>query len=61
MSAVDPADHRLIGGRIEGEIRELVTPYGKTGYVALYRVLPQPGVVRLLPVRHQPELDYPSR
>lgn len=55
------ADHPLIGRRIEGEIRELVISYGKTGYVALYRFLPgHGGMIRILAIRHQRELDFPG-
>jgi plasmid stabilization system protein ParE len=54
------ADHPLIGRRREGEIRELVVSYGKTGYVALYRFLPEQNLVRVLAIRHQRELDYPA-
>ena len=53
------ADHPLMGRRVSGEIRELVVSYGKTGYVVLYRVLPQQDLVRVLAIRHQRELDYP--
>lgn len=52
------SDHPLIGRRAEGEIRELVISYGKTGYVALYRFLPSQNMVRILAIRHQRELDY---
>lgn len=52
------ADHPLIGRRIEGEIRELVISYGKTGYIALYRFLPEQNLIRLLAIRHQHELDF---
>lgn len=52
------ADHPLIGRRIEGEIRELIISYGKTGYVALYRFLPEKEVIRILAIRHQRELDF---
>jgi len=52
------ADHPLIGRRVEGEIRELVISYGKTGYVALYRFLPEQSLIRILAIRHQRELDY---
>lgn len=51
--------HPLIGRRIEGELRELIISFGKTGYVALYRFLPARDQVRILAVRHQRELDYP--
>jgi plasmid stabilization system protein ParE len=54
------AAHPLIGRRIEGEIRELVISFGKSGYVALYRFLPHSDVVRVLAIRHQRELDYPE-
>ena len=52
--------HPLIGRRIQGEIRELVISFGKTGYVALYRFLPAEDLVRILAIRHQRELDYPE-
>lgn len=52
------ADHPLIGRRREGEIRELVISYGKTGYIALYRFLPERNLIRILAIRHQRELDY---
>ncbi len=51
--------HPLIGRCIEGELRELVISYGKSGYVALYRFLPEQNLVRILAIRHQHELDYP--
>lgn len=54
------AAHPLIGRRVEGEIRELVISFGKSGYVALYRFLPHLDVVRVLAIRHQRELDYPE-
>lgn len=54
------ARHPLIGQRIEGEVRELVISFGKTGYVALYRFLPMRDEIRILAIRHQRELDYPS-
>lgn len=54
------ARHPLIGRRTEGELRELVISFGKTGYVALYRFLPSQDQVRIVAVRHQRELDYPA-
>lgn len=54
------ARHPLIGRRIDGNLRELVISFGKTGYVALYRFLPAQDQVRILAVRHQRELDYPA-
>jgi plasmid stabilization system protein ParE len=53
-------EHPLIGHRVQGELRELVISYGKTGYVALYRFLPERDLVRVLAIRHQRELDYPG-
>lgn len=50
----------MIGRRIDGELRELVISYSKTGYVALYRFLPAQDQIRILPIRHQRELDYPD-
>ena len=37
--------------------RELIIPFGATGYVALYEIA-QPGKVVVLAVRHQREEDY---
>lgn len=54
------AAHPLAGRRVEGEVRELVISYGKTGFVALYRFLPLADQVRVLTLRHQRELDYPD-
>lgn len=53
------AFHPLIGRIVVGELRELVISYGKTGYLALYRFVPQADEVRVLAIRHQRELDYP--
>lgn len=54
------ASHPLAGRRVEGELRELVISYGKTGYVALYRFLPAVDQIRMLSFRHQRELDFPD-
>jgi len=54
------ARHPLIGRTVEGDLRELVISFGRTGYVALYRFLPSENRVRVLAIRHQRELDYPS-
>ena len=53
-------DHPFIGRRIEGEIRELVISFGRTGYVALYRYVPVQDLVRVLAIRHQREVGYPE-
>jgi plasmid stabilization system protein ParE len=50
--------HALIGRRIDNHIRELVISQGATGYVALYRIDPAIGVVRVLRIRHQCEAGY---
>lgn len=52
------ARHPLIGRVVEGELRELVISFGRTGYVALYRFLPVADEIRILAIRHQRELDY---
>ena len=53
------ARHPLIGRVVEGELRELVISFGRTGYIALYRFLPIADEVRILAIRHQRKLDYP--
>ena len=53
------SNHPLIGRRVEGNVRELVISYGKTGYIALYRFLPQRNLIRILAIRDQRGLDYP--
>jgi plasmid stabilization system protein ParE len=50
--------HPLIGRRVEGELRELVISYGRTGYVALYRFVIGRDEVRILALRHQREMGY---
>ena len=52
------ARHPLIGGAIDGELRELVISFGRTGYIALYRFLPATDQIRILAIRHQRELDF---
>ncbi|MCW8917655.1 MAG: type II toxin-antitoxin system RelE/ParE family toxin [Gammaproteobacteria bacterium] len=51
--------HPLIGRCLQGDIRELIISYGKSGYVTLYRFIPARDQVRILAIRHQLELDYP--
>lgn len=59
QSAVDNLRaHPLIGRRIEGELRELVISYGRTGYVALYRFVVARDEVRILTLRHQKEIGF---
>ncbi len=38
-------------------LREMVIPFGETGYVALFEI-EETGLVTLLAVRHQREEDY---
>jgi plasmid stabilization system protein ParE len=40
------------------EIRELVIPFGNTGYIALYRYVPSEEDVFILAFRHQKEAGY---
>jgi plasmid stabilization system protein ParE len=39
-------------------LRELVIPYGTTGYLALYKFDPAADVVLVLAFRHQREAEY---
>ena len=43
---------------LEPELRELVIGLGETGYVALYRYVPDEGAVFVLALRHQKEAGY---
>jgi plasmid stabilization system protein ParE len=54
------AHHPFIGRAVEGELRELVISFGRTGYVALYRFVATRNQVRILAFRHQRELAYPA-
>lgn len=59
QTAVDHlAAHPLLGRRVEGEVRELIISYGKTGYIALYRFVIRLNEVRILALRHQRELGF---
>lgn len=59
-SAIEMLEHHpLIGRIVEGELRELVISFGRSGYLALYRFVPARREVRILAIRHQRELDYP--
>lgn len=50
--------HPLIGRRVDRYRRELVISRGKTGYLAIYRFDPAPGLVRGLRIRHHREGGY---
>ncbi len=52
------AEHPYLGRRVDGEIRELIISFGRTGHVALYRVVDPSTEIRVLAVRHQREIDY---
>lgn len=43
---------------LEPEHRELLVPFGATGYVLLYCVNPEDALVTVLSVRHQKEVGY---
>jgi plasmid stabilization system protein ParE len=59
QSAVEHlAAHPLLGRRIEGDIRELIVSYGKTGYVALYRFIVPADAVRILALTHQRAIGF---
>ena len=48
--------HPLVGRRLQGELRELVISYGRTGFVALYRFEILSDEVYVLAIRRQREL-----
>jgi plasmid stabilization system protein ParE len=50
--------HPLIGRPVLGPLRELVISRGRTGYVALYRYLPEKDQVEILAIRHQREAGF---
>lgn len=50
--------HPEIGRPMTGPFRELVISTGRTGYLAMYRYLPEGQEVRVLAIRHQREFDY---
>jgi plasmid stabilization system protein ParE len=52
------ASHPLVGRRVEGDLRELVVSFGETGFIALYRYLPQRDQVRVLALRRQRDIGY---
>jgi plasmid stabilization system protein ParE len=52
------ARHPFVGRPLQGELRELVISFGRTGYVALYRFVAARDEVRILAIRHQRELGY---
>jgi len=52
--------HPYIGRPVRGRTRELVISYGRTGYVALYRVAARGDRVEILAIRHQREAGYQS-
>jgi len=59
-TAIELLEHHPFVGRVVDEpIRELVISFGRTGYLALYRFVPQIDQVWILALRHQRELDYP--
>jgi plasmid stabilization system protein ParE len=59
QTAVDAlAAHPLLGRRVQGDIRELVISYGRTGFVALYRFVVGRDEVRILAIRRQRESGF---
>jgi len=52
--------HPLIGRPAEEGKRELVISRGRSGYVALYKYVPEEDVVLVLALRHQREAGYPE-
>jgi plasmid stabilization system protein ParE len=61
MDAVSVLErHPHIGRPVRGRLRELVISYGRTGFVALYRVSPRRDSIDILAIRHQREAGYQS-
>ena len=50
--------HPYIGRPVRGRLRELVISYGRTGYVALYRVAARRDRIEVLAIRHQRAAGY---
>jgi addiction module RelE/StbE family toxin len=50
--------HPLIGRPAQDALRELIISRGRTGYVALYRFLPEKNRVDVLAIRHQRESGF---
>jgi plasmid stabilization system protein ParE len=50
--------HPFIGRPASENLRELVISRGRTGYVALYRLVPEQDQVEILCIRHQLEAGY---
>ncbi len=50
--------HPFIGRPVRGELRELVISQGRTGYVALYRVVRKRNRVEILTLRHPREAGF---
>jgi plasmid stabilization system protein ParE len=50
--------HPMIGRPFRGAVRELVISIGRTGYVALYRFVPDQDRVEVLAIRHQREAGF---
>ena len=55
------AHHPVMGRPADDVRRELVISRGKHRFLALYRYVPQREHVRILRIRHQRELGYPTR
>ena len=47
-----------IGRPVEQGMRELIVSRGRSGYLALYKLEGQSGIVRVLRIRHQRESGY---
>ncbi|MBO6086434.1 MAG: type II toxin-antitoxin system RelE/ParE family toxin [Acetobacter sp.] len=43
------------------ELRELIIPFGNSGYISLYRYEPEKELVFILAFRHQKEFSYRRR
>lgn len=50
--------HPLVGRPAERGTQELVISRGHSGYIALYRYLPEQDAVNILAIRHQREAGF---
>lgn len=50
--------HPLVGRPAERGLHELVISRGQSGYIALYRYLPEQDAVNILAIRHQRQAGF---
>lgn len=61
FNSLDLLTSMPFSGRIvldSDNLRELIIPFGNSGYMALYQYIPENDLVRILALKHQREDDY---